>query len=211
MSDLDKIRESTEIIKEKYPLIHSVSRILIIGLKWFVLAVVALVVIIYFWNKTPDQTHETIPNYETLKEVIVPSFEAYLGKDKVTDYENKITFSSLELYNLGNRVNNDFGYSIYNDRETSGTFLKVIFSITNTGTSTNFTRINFVKLKDQDGREFFPDQIFTCSNPFNENSYNNSQNSYSWMFLKPGIPCRVSVLFEVSTESKMFYFLINHS
>jgi nucleoside-diphosphate-sugar epimerase len=69
-------------------------------------------------------------------------------------------------------------------------------------------RITSLKLIDQSGRIFTVEQFYTCENPYQKFS-DNSLLSYRAFTIKPGIPCRVSALFETSDSSKQFNLEVN--
>jgi len=120
-------------------------------------------------------------------------------------------FDIVEITGLGNVISNDFGYNSWNRKETSGSFSKVVFTITNKGSVSKPIEIENLILRDQNDRSYSVERYFTCDRPYDEfTNYNSGlgnlmAKSSSKISLKPGIPCRVSALFEVSEESNSFY------
>lgn len=129
------------------------------------------------------------------------SFRQTVSLGSTPTFSENLGFSALELLNLGTIVSDDFGYNSYYPKTTDGTFIKASFTITNNGLSDTWISIKDINLVDDQGRNFNSDKFFTCSNPFGRLG---STPNLGGVSLKPGIPCRVSVLFESSATSKAF-------
>lgn len=151
----------------------------------------------------------------TNKEYVAPTNTqvrklATVGSDPFE--EEGVLFELAEITGLGRVVSNDFGYDSWDKKETSGSFSKVVLTLTNKGNVSKAIEIGNLRLRDQDGRNYSVDRYFTCDRPYT-GSYSIPLYSYTWttVTLKPNVPCRVSALFEVSKESQSFYMDISWS
>lgn len=141
-----------------------------------------------------------------------PSFtkNVVIGNRDVLSPDFTMNFSEVEFIDLGNTITSDFGYTGYSPLNTSGTFWKAVFTVTNQKTESVPFTLESLWLIDDKGREYAAVEIFHCENPLNTYS-RNSVRSFSRFLLKPAIPCRFAALFEVSDLTDMASLELQYS
>lgn len=177
--------------------------------QWSLNLVSFLFVIVIVWLAIIGSREEPVSN-----ETIIPTNVdtrvtkvLVIGAQGASDETRGIELSSSTILNLGTEINNDFGYTNYNPAISSGSYLKVVYEVKNTRLTNNLFDIDKIYITDQKGREYSPTKLFTCFNPYDSSNIYDSpfgNKSYSETILKPGIPCKVSALFEVAPDSNSF-------
>lgn len=124
--------------------------------------------------------------------------------DDMVNTPLEIQTKFVSFVNIGNIVSDDFGYSSYDKIQTGGTFVKYVFNIQNTATSTKLISVENLTLTDEKNREYKPTRVVSCINPLSDfgqyEDYYIFRTSAKPINLKPGIPCRISLLIEVPTD-----------
>lgn len=92
-------------------------------------------------------------------------------------------------------------WGIWN-RKTEGAFLVVRLKTNNIDTKASSVRLSTFKIVDQAGREYFPSNLLKC----NGEVVNSFSIGEQYLYLKPDIPCTMSLLFEVSKNTTNWYF-----
>jgi hypothetical protein len=135
-----------------------------------------------------------------------PDIQSYWWSAQATStLDGSLTLSKVDAVILGTSVSSDFGYSSYGDNlETSGRFVKAVFTVTNNTSSPIMFKIDQLALIDNAGRKFEATKMFNCNNPLKEFAGPYDVASYNSFQLKPAIPCRVSVLYEIPNESTSY-------
>jgi len=169
------------------------------------LAIIFVVISIINLYPIFDTNTNMVNENSTVKDTI---YSVNLGLDKVDEPNNSLLFTPSRAMRLGPVVNNDFGYSYYSPAKTEGEFVKMVFTVTNTGTNSRSFRLSKIKYIDEKGRAFSPIRVFNCDNTVDEGKI---YGSYSNVFLKPGIPCRYAVMFETASDSENYQIKVDYT
>ncbi len=154
----------------------------------------------------PQPMNDDSPAYQPGSDEVA-SEDIQLGSLPVPSSRYSLSFSPTTIDNLGQVLSGGFGYSTYKTRSTTGTFMRVAFNGVNTGLDSISVRADSFVLHDQDGRSYYPDQVYNCSYPDSGYGQSDSQKlavTFNFATLKPGIPCTWVLLFEVSNLSAKF-------
>ncbi len=170
---------------------------------WAILLVCSVAII--FIALTHEETPEpSTVSYESGLNSFLPQAVTF-GTGVTKSDDGKLSFEFVNGTNLGSRVDNDFGYSTWNPKISSGVFTKLVFQITSEESSAIPFTLKRIELVDQDARVYQADSVFHCGNLLRE--YGNPSDTYrsfSTMSLKPGVPCRFSALFERAVNLEEF-------
>jgi hypothetical protein len=171
--------------------------------------VAVLIVITIILTYFPQSEDANTQDSDTVVSSFVPKgpdIQSYWWSAQATSTsDGSLTLSKVDAVILGTSVSDDFGYNSYgNTLETSGRFVKAVFTVTNNTSSSIMFKIDQLALIDNAERKFEAIKMFNCNNPLKEYAGPYDGASYNSFQLKPAIPCRVSVLYEIPNESTAY-------
>lgn len=218
--DAEILEEIAQAVKAK----AAPEKTFIGGLVTIVILVSAVFFLSFFISTTQPTTSnsQTNPSNLNTSKLDLENGTLY-SNPKFTEIElneqnyqsDNLIMEGLKFNDLGQELNNDFGFTSQYPKQTSGRLIHGSFMITNTSSKNSDLKISKIDLKDSYNRVFSSDLFFECNRTLESASgsgkYNLLLSSFEKTFtLTAHIPCRVDVLFEVAPEVRSGTLLIRY-
>ncbi len=174
--------------------------------KVIIMSILILVIGFFVYNSYLSPVNTTPQQLQDDKgEIIVLDFNNPINI--VSESGSEFLIEAPKVFDLGGKVDNDFGYTAYSYDDTAGKFVAVEFNVIFNGKiNAEVFRLMGSAVRDQKERRYSPTRIESCAP-----TKNYSVLEDKLVILKPGIPCEFRMLFEVAPDSESLQVAIEYS